>query len=68
MTSVECLRQFVSERLAAAAEDIFGVFQRAVVEYEAEIRRQQRLLDVVWKPEIKLQRIGACSRHHSACM
>ncbi|XP_029285706.1 zinc finger protein 135-like [Cottoperca gobio] len=63
MSSVECLREFVNERLNAAAEEIFGVFQEAVVEYEAEIHRQRRLLDVVWKPEIKLHRIELPQQH-----
>ncbi len=58
MSSVECLRQFVSQRLTAAAEEIFGVFKQTIVQYEEEINRQRRLLDIVWKPEIKLLRIG----------
>ncbi|XP_030278569.1 zinc finger protein 2 homolog isoform X6 [Sparus aurata] len=57
MSSVECLRGFINERLTAAAEEIFGVFQKTIVEYEEEIDRQRKLLDVVWKPEIKLHRI-----------
>ncbi|XP_041657721.1 zinc finger protein 32-like isoform X2 [Cheilinus undulatus] len=56
MCSTENLRGFVIERLTAAAEDIFGVFQRFIVEYEAEIHRQRRLLDTVWKPHIDLHR------------
>ncbi|XP_029305147.1 zinc finger protein 37 homolog [Cottoperca gobio] len=63
MSSVECLREFVNKRLNAAAEEIFGVFQEAVVEYEAEIDRQRRLVDVVWKPEIKLHRIELPQQH-----
>ncbi|XP_029284658.1 uncharacterized protein LOC115006511 [Cottoperca gobio] len=63
MSSVECFREFVNQRLNAAAEEIFGVFQEAVVEYEAEIHRQRRLLDVVWKPEIKLHRIELPQQH-----
>ncbi len=58
MSSVECLREFVNERLTAAAEEIFGVFKQAIVKYEEEIDRQRRLLDIVWKPEIRLNRIG----------
>ncbi|KAM8773630.1 uncharacterized protein AB9X84_017501 [Acanthopagrus schlegelii] len=57
MSSVECLRGFISERLTAAAEEIFGVFQKTIVEYEEEIDRQRKLLDIFWKPEIKLHRI-----------
>ena len=58
MSSVQCLRDFVNERLTAAAEDIFRVFEQTIVEYEEEIDRQRRLLDIVWKPEIKLHRTG----------
>nr|XP_040044143.1 zinc finger protein 664-like isoform X1 [Gasterosteus aculeatus aculeatus] len=57
MSSVENLREFVNERLSAAAEEIFGVFKRIVVEYQEEIDRQRRLLDVLWKPEVRLHRI-----------
>ncbi|KAI3369708.1 hypothetical protein L3Q82_024559, partial [Scortum barcoo] len=57
MSSAECLREFVKERLSAAAEEIFTVFKQTIVEYEEEIDRQRRLLDIVWKPEIKLHRI-----------
>ncbi|TNN70891.1 Zinc finger protein 454 [Liparis tanakae] len=56
------LRQFVSERLTAAAEEIFGVFQKTIVEYEEEIDRQRRLLDVFLKPEMKLHRIDLSQR------
>nr|XP_040045663.1 uncharacterized protein LOC120827071 isoform X4 [Gasterosteus aculeatus aculeatus] len=57
MSSVENLREFVNERLSAAAEEIFGVFRSTVVEYQEEIDRQRRLLDVLWKPEVRLHRI-----------
>ena len=56
MASVQGLREFVSERLTSAAEEIFRVFEQTVFEYEKEIVRQRRLLDIVWKPEIKLHR------------
>ncbi|KAG7218617.1 hypothetical protein INR49_019976 [Caranx melampygus] len=56
MSSVESLRDFVTERLTAAAEEIFRVFKQTVVEYEEEIGRQRRLLDTVLKPEIRLHR------------
>ncbi|XP_045898671.1 zinc finger protein 1-like [Micropterus dolomieu] len=63
MSSVECLREFVNERLTAAAEEIFRVFIKTIVEYEEEIDRQRRLLDIVWKPEIKLHRIELPQQH-----
>lgn len=58
MSSLEFLRQFLSERLAAAAEEIFGVVSQTIVEYEEEINRQRKQLDLIWKPQIKLRRIG----------
>lgn len=58
MSSVEYLREFVNRRLTAAAEEIFGVFQKTIVEYEEEINRQRRLLDVVWKSEMRLPATG----------
>ena len=59
MSSVEFLKQFVNERLTAAAEEIFRVLEtNVIVQYEEEIDRQRRLLDIAWKPEIKLHRIG----------
>ena len=58
MSSVQYLREFVNERLTAAAEEIFRVFIKTVVEYEEEIDRQRKLLETVLKPEIKLHRIG----------
>ncbi|XP_044233092.1 zinc finger protein 271-like isoform X5 [Thunnus albacares] len=63
MSSVECLRELINERLTAAAEEIFRVFQKTIVEYEEEIDRQRRLLDIVWKPEIKLHRIELLQQH-----
>ena len=58
MTSGQRLRELINERLTAAAEEIFRHFQTTISEYEEEINRQRRLLDIVWKPEIKLHRTG----------
>ncbi|XP_028428207.1 zinc finger protein 3 homolog [Perca flavescens] len=38
-------------------EEIFRVFEKTIAEYEEEIHRQRRQLDIVWKPEIQLHRI-----------
>ncbi|XP_041638154.1 zinc finger protein 501-like [Cheilinus undulatus] len=57
MFSGESLRKFVTERLTAAAEDIFVVFKRTVVEYEDELERQRKLLDVLLNPQVTLHRI-----------
>lgn len=58
MSSAECLKQFVSDKLAAVAEEIFGVFHNAIVEYEEELERYRKLFDAAWKPVVKLRRTG----------
>ncbi|XP_040000571.1 gastrula zinc finger protein xFG20-1-like isoform X5 [Xiphias gladius] len=63
MSSVRHLRELVVDRLTAAAEEIIEVFQKTIVEYEEEINRQRRLLDTVWKPEIRLHRIELPQQH-----
>ncbi|XP_056299734.1 zinc finger and SCAN domain-containing protein 32-like isoform X2 [Pseudoliparis swirei] len=63
MSSVENMRKFVHERLTAAAEEIFGVFEKTIFEYQEEVDRQRRLLDIVWKPEIKLRRTELPEQH-----
>ncbi|XP_067456477.1 zinc finger protein 271-like [Thunnus thynnus] len=63
MSSVQCLRELMNERLTAAAEEIFRVFQETISEYEKEIDRQRILLDIVWKPEIKLHRTELPQQH-----
>ncbi|XP_053190777.1 gastrula zinc finger protein XlCGF57.1-like [Scomber japonicus] len=57
------LRALLTERLTAAAEEIVGLLEETVAEYEdrverseREICRQRRLLDAVLKPEVKLLR------------
>ncbi|XP_039458138.1 zinc finger protein 18-like isoform X3 [Oreochromis aureus] len=57
MCSVEYLREFVNERLTAAAEEIFGAFVKTIVQNEADAR-QRILRDITVKfPKIKLHRI-----------
>ena len=58
MSSVDYLREFVNERLTSAAEEIFGVFKRTIIEYEEELSRQRQLLEVSWKHETQLERTG----------
>ncbi|KAG8004788.1 hypothetical protein GBF38_010576, partial [Nibea albiflora] len=60
---IPALRALLTERLTAAAEEIVGLFEETVAEYEdrverseREICRQRRLLDAVLKPEVKLHR------------
>lgn len=56
--SIECLRTFVIKRLTVAAKEIFRVFQRKIDKYEDQVDYQRRLLESVWKPEVKLRRMG----------
>ncbi|XP_038560127.1 zinc finger protein 664-like isoform X4 [Micropterus salmoides] len=56
MSSVEYLKEFVNERLTAAAEEIFRVFGKTIVlQYEEEIDRLRRLLDTDSKTDKRLQ-------------
>ncbi|XP_072219518.1 uncharacterized protein [Leuresthes tenuis] len=52
MSSAQHLREFISQRLTAAAEEIFTEFEKTIVQYEEEIDRQRRLLEITWKPRI----------------
>ncbi|KAF7221852.1 zinc finger protein 177 [Nothobranchius furzeri] len=54
MSSVQHLREFISERLAAAAEEIFSQFEKTI---EEELEAQRRLLDISWKARIRLRRV-----------
>ncbi|XP_018538408.1 zinc finger protein 239 [Lates calcarifer] len=63
MSSVQYLKEFINQRLTAAAEEIFRVFEKTIVEFEEEVDRQRRLLDIVLKPEIKLHRIDLPQQH-----
>ncbi|XP_036972670.1 zinc finger protein 37A-like [Acanthopagrus latus] len=63
MSSVESLREFVNERLTAAAEEIFRVFKTTIVQYEEEIDRQRVMLDICWKRQEKLHRIELPQQH-----
>ncbi|XP_037837301.1 cilia- and flagella-associated protein 251-like [Kryptolebias marmoratus] len=63
MSSVQSLRQFISERLTAAAGEIFTEFEKTIVQYEEEIDRQRRLLDISSKPQINLYNIELPQRY-----
>ncbi|MEQ2277679.1 hypothetical protein XENORESO_006196, partial [Xenotaenia resolanae] len=53
MSSVQHLREFIRERLTAAAEEIFSEVEKTIVRHEEDMR----LLEICWKPQIKLTRI-----------
>ncbi|XP_078123357.1 uncharacterized protein LOC144528562 [Sander vitreus] len=63
MCKVQMLRALVEQRLTAAAEEIFGLFERTIAEYEEELcrskeenERQRELLDAVFSPQLRLHR------------
>ncbi|KAM3605095.1 uncharacterized protein V6R79_020576 [Siganus canaliculatus] len=56
MSEVQTFRVFVRQRLTAAAEDIFEQFERTIAKYEEQLSRQQKLLDAVFQPQVRLNR------------
>ncbi|XP_078101353.1 uncharacterized protein LOC144514039 isoform X1 [Sander vitreus] len=63
MCKVQMLRALVEQRLTAAAEEIFGLFERTIAEYEEELcrskeenERQRELLDAVFNPQLRFHR------------
>uniref|UniRef100_A0A8D0CQI7 C2H2-type domain-containing protein n=1 Tax=Sander lucioperca TaxID=283035 RepID=A0A8D0CQI7_SANLU len=62
MCKVQMLRALVKQRLTAAAEEIFGLFERTIAEYEEQLcrskenERQRELLDAVSNPQRRLHR------------
>uniref|UniRef100_A0A672I775 C2H2-type domain-containing protein n=1 Tax=Salarias fasciatus TaxID=181472 RepID=A0A672I775_SALFA len=50
------VRDLTIQSLTAAAEEIFTLFQQTVVQYEEEIGRQRRMLEIDWNPQIRLHR------------
>ncbi|XP_074542681.1 uncharacterized protein LOC141802821 [Halichoeres trimaculatus] len=63
MSKTQILRGFINQRLSAAAEEIFELFERTIAEYEEQLcrskeenKRQQKLLDAVYNPQLRLHR------------
>ncbi|XP_033465404.1 uncharacterized protein LOC117245907 [Epinephelus lanceolatus] len=63
MSKVQMLRALVKQRLTAAAEEIFGLVERTIAEYEEELcrskeenERQRKLLDAVTNSQLGLHR------------
>ncbi|XP_029974673.1 zinc finger protein 570-like [Salarias fasciatus] len=59
MSSVQALREFINERLIAAAGEIFTVVEQTIVQYEEEIDRQRRQRESGWKPQMELHRTAS---------
>ncbi|KAK5913598.1 hypothetical protein CgunFtcFv8_008116 [Champsocephalus gunnari] len=53
MSGLELLRELVTERLSAAAEEIFAAFKNTLAGYEEEIHRQRAELQTLNKIKIK---------------
>lgn len=51
MSKVQILRAFVNLRLTAAAEEIFGLFESTIAEYEQRIDRRRSGLEADVMPE-----------------
>lgn len=62
MEALQYLNAFISERLTAAAVEIFGAVEKTLIEYQGEISRSKQEIDhlrtlVLW-PEVRLHRSG----------
>ncbi|XP_068595087.1 zinc finger protein 300-like [Brachionichthys hirsutus] len=55
MAEARPLKALVQQRLAAAAEDIFELFERTIAEYEQQLGRQRKRLD---KQQVRSHRAG----------
>ncbi|XP_056281834.1 involucrin-like [Pseudoliparis swirei] len=63
MSKAQMLRGLVNRRLTAAAQEICGLFEGTIAEYEEELcslkeenERHRKLLHAVFNPEVRLQR------------
>ncbi|XP_036066799.1 zinc finger protein 519-like [Oryzias melastigma] len=57
MSAVQSLREFIGERLTAAAEEIFIHVEKTIFKLEEELLRQRRLMDVMMKPQVQAETI-----------
>lgn len=65
MSKLQLLNTFLTERLTAAAVEIFGAVEKTITEYQEEISRSKeeidrlrRQLHIVTQPKIKLHKAG----------
>ncbi|XP_034015584.1 zinc finger protein 501-like [Thalassophryne amazonica] len=62
MVQVQLLRKLLKQRLTAADEELFELFERTIAEYDDEIGRLKeenkrfKVLEAVFKPEVRLYR------------
>ncbi|XP_077452370.1 uncharacterized protein LOC144071280 [Stigmatopora argus] len=64
MCKVQILRALVAKRLTEAADEIVGIFESTITEYENELRRsreenewQRQMLDALLKPTVCIQEV-----------
>lgn len=57
MSSVGSFRERLKQRMSAVGDDLCSALEETTVRYEAQIEQQRKMLDVIWKPEVKLYRI-----------
>ena len=55
------VRVFVLERLSAAAQFLYNLFQREMETLETLLERRDKLLDIILQPQVKLHRAGLLS-------
>lgn len=70
MSTIELLRAFVNQRLEVAVEEIIGLFERTITEYEEEIDRQRKLLGTEGReilPGIRVALDHQAGLSHRAC-
>ncbi|KAF7644502.1 hypothetical protein LDENG_00221020 [Lucifuga dentata] len=61
MSKLQILRELVNQRLTAAVEEILGLCERTISEYEEEFHCSQReaeRLKAAFNPEVRLHRAG----------
>ncbi|XP_034560360.1 zinc finger protein 180-like [Notolabrus celidotus] len=56
MSKIQTLRGLVNQRLTAAAEEIFELFERTIAEYEDQLRGTKEKQHKVLDPEVRTQR------------
>ncbi|XP_013882901.1 zinc finger protein 436 [Austrofundulus limnaeus] len=52
MSPVRLLREFISSRLTAAAEDIFSEFEKTILRYQEELDRYRNPPELRWRPQL----------------
>ncbi|XP_029941168.1 zinc finger protein with KRAB and SCAN domains 8-like [Salarias fasciatus] len=63
MSPVQALREFIKQRLTAAAGEIITAFQQTIVQFEEEIDRQGKLLEINWKHQVRFHRTESPQQH-----